>query len=149
MASVQSLANTILRRGFEENVDISPMKLQKIMYFVCAKYVQDNGVLLTSEPFCVWQYGPVLASIYDEFKSFHSSPITEYAKDADGKSYAIGRRNAEDVYRVIDEIWSKYSHCTGVELSRITHKDGSGWSRAFERRAHVITREDMENDSTF
>lgn len=149
MVSVQALANTILRMGNEENISISPMKLQKLMYFVCAEYARRTGETLISESFCVWQYGPVLTSIYDEFKSFHGNPIDRYAKNSDGKSYALNRHSLEDVYDVIDDIWNEYSGFTAMELSRRTHTDGSGWSRAYERHSSVITLNDMIEDDTF
>ena len=149
MVSVQGLANTILKMGRENNVDISPMKLQKLMYFVCARYAQQYNENLISESFCVWQYGPVLTSIYDEFKSFHGNPITCYAKDSNGKSFILNRNVLRNVYEVIDDIWTIYSERSAIALSRLTHAIGSGWSNAFDRGDDIITFDDMYNDHTF
>ena len=87
--SASVVCNNILTRAFQENIPVSPMKLQKLMYFVSCEYVKATGKDLLSENFGVWQYGPVLPSLYDEFKSFHDQPITKYATDADGVPYAI------------------------------------------------------------
>ena len=92
--SASVVCNNILTRAFQENIPVSPMKLQKLMYFVSCEYVKATGKDLLSENFGVWQYGPVLPSLYDEFKSFHDQPITKYATDADGVPYAINEDTA-------------------------------------------------------
>ena len=50
------VCNNILSRGFAEKRDISPMKLQKLMYFVACEYQKDAHTVLFSEPFEVWRY---------------------------------------------------------------------------------------------
>lgn len=146
-ASSTVLCNNILFRGQRDGVEITPMKLQKLMYFVCRDYTKLYGASPISEQFEVWQYGPVLPSVYSEFKSFRSRPITEYAKDASGNAYMVSEESTPDLAMTIDNVWRKYHRLTGVELSRITHKPESGWYRAFTSRRSYITEEDMKNDS--
>ena len=59
----------------ETGVEITPMKLQKILYYVCVKYVKETGIFPIYERFEVWKYGPVIPSVYSEFKTFGASPI--------------------------------------------------------------------------
>lgn len=70
MVSVQAFANTVLKKSFEELIQVSPMKLQKLLYFIYADYLKKTKEPLLSEKFQVWQYGPVLSSAYYEFKSW-------------------------------------------------------------------------------
>lgn len=142
------LCNNILKRAFDENIPVTPMKLQKLLYFVSCEYLHRTGNDLLSENFGVWQYGPVLPSVYDEFKSFRSNPITKFAKDANGDSYMY-RENSSVLGSVIDSIWNSFKHRNGIELSKITHKDGSGWSTAFQDHRPTISRDDMGNDETY
>ena len=79
--SATVVCNNILKRAFSESVAVSPMKLQKLLYFVSCEYVKATGNDLFSEDFGVWQYGPVLPTVYDEFKSFKSTPINKYATE--------------------------------------------------------------------
>ena len=148
MVSVQALANTILRMGEQDGTKISPMKLQKLMYYVCVEYAQNTGRNLIAEHFCVWMYGPVLPSVYDEFHSYGSEPIRSYAKNANGKSYALMEETPENVYGIIKDVWNRFSPFSAIELSRRTHLKGSGWSRAFERKSELISLDDMINDTT-
>ena len=79
------LSNNLLIRARQENIKVTPMKLQKLLYYVCVKYVKETGEMPVSEPFEVWQYGPVIPSVYHEFKSFRAAGINKFARDAKGE----------------------------------------------------------------
>ncbi len=83
---VQAVCNTILKKSFIQGITVTPMKLQKLLYFVYRDYLQKYDRDLFSESFETWAYGPVLPSVYDEFKSFKASRITKFAKNADGSA---------------------------------------------------------------
>lgn len=143
MVSVQALANTVLKKSFDEKIPVTPMKLQKLLYFICAQYMKNNdGKPLISERFEVWQYGPVLSSAYYEFNAFRARPIQRFAKDAQGTAYIINP-DSEDIMRAIDQIWHKYKHYTAAELSSMTHQPGSAWTKAHERSDLYLREEDM------
>lgn len=141
-----NLCNNVLLRGFHDKIGISPMKLQKLLYYICCNYVKETGQSPISEEFEVWQYGPVLPSVYGEFKSFGAKPITEYAQDAKGHSYKVSETENPVLSRIIDIIWAKYKHYSGIELSTMTHKPESGWYRAYMANRETITVEDMSHD---
>ena len=145
-ASPTVLCNNILLRCMNSSGRITPMKLQKLMYFVCRDYTKQFGTSPISEQFEVWQYGPVLPSVYSEFKSFGANPITEYARDAQGNAFMVSERDNPDLARIIDSIWCKYHSKTGIELSKITHQPESGWYRAYAERRQYITEEDLKHD---
>lgn len=41
--SATVVCNNILKRAFSESVAVSPMKLQKLLYFVSCEYVKATG----------------------------------------------------------------------------------------------------------
>lgn len=143
------VCNNILKRGFEENISITPMKLQKLLYFVSCEYAKNTGRQLFAEDFGVWQYGPVLQSVYNEFKTFRGNPIKSFAKDANGDAYAIDESTAPNLRTAINRIWDTYKNCSGITLSEITHQDGSGWSRAYCEHRPSLTLKDMRDDNTY
>lgn len=146
--SVQALANSILKRAFEERERITPMKLQKLLYFVYRDYLQTTGEPLFTEQFETWQYGPVLPSVYDEFKCYESNNIKKFARDAKGNVFVVDEDTPSELSKSIDKIWKKYRGYSGIELSEITHEDGSAWSKAFDAKKSVLDIEDIKNDRT-
>lgn len=143
---VQAVCNTILMNSFREGVSVTPMKLQKLVYFIFRDYLKRTGKELFTEQFEVWQYGPVLPSVYSEFKSFQGYRITKFAKNADGSATIVSPEGAPDVMESIEKIWKKYREKTGTELSRITHQSGSAWDKAFKRGDSFLSIEDVKNE---
>ena len=147
--SATVVCNNILRRSFEEKISVSPMKLQKLLYFVSCEYAKSSDSSLLSEDFEVWQYGPVIPTVYEEFKSFKALPIDKYAKDANGTAFAIDESRAPNLKNAIDRVWNVFKCFDGVTLSKITHEDGSGWSDAFINRHPKISFDAMKADDTY
>lgn len=142
------LSNNLLLRSKQENVDVTPMKLQKLLYYVCVKYVKEIGENPISEPFEVWPYGPVAPSVYYEFKSFHSSAINKFAKDANGEVSIVDEDSSPILTDCINYVWSRLKRFNGIDLGKRTHQKGSGWYAAYQRDNEIITLEDMKNDTT-
>lgn len=147
MISVQSLANSILKRAFSEGINVTPMKLQKLLYFIYRDYLQSTGEPLFGENFQVWKYGPVLSSIYDEFKSFHGNNINRFGRNAEGKVLVIKERVVPDVSASLNKVWSKYKGYDGITLSRMTHQPGTAWYKAREHNNVYLDLEDIKNES--
>jgi len=65
------VANSVLQacraRGIK---DITPLKLQKLIYFLHGWHLAFTDKPAVSERFLAWRYGPVLDSIYREFRHF-------------------------------------------------------------------------------
>ena len=146
MVSAIALANTILKRAFQEKISVTPMKLQKLIYFVYRKFLQDYGKPILSDNFLVWQYGPVLQSVYDEFKSFRANIITRFAKDANNNVYVVNESLNKELSSVITDVWDKYKQYSGIYLSELTHRQGTAWRKARERNDEILLLEDIKNE---
>lgn len=150
MVSVKALANTILKRAFTESIDVTPMKLQKIMYFICRDYVQQTkGKRLISEDFLAWDYGPVLRSVYDEFKSYGSKPINKFSRDMAGHVFVVNEDADTQAAQSICKMWDKCKWLDGIALSEKTHKKGTAWWKAYTNNEPCLKDEDIENDFIF
>ena len=74
--SAMQVANEFIKKAPEyEVMDLTPMKLQKLMFFAQSWHIKELGYPLFDDYFARWQYGPVIPSIYHEFKTFGSSHI--------------------------------------------------------------------------
>lgn len=122
-----------------DNTPITHLKLQKILYYVAAYYLQNTKKLLFSEPFKKWQYGPVAKSVYDEFKYFKYDNISMYASilvaDENKKiGYAI-KPFEEKIFledktfcRIADKVIKDLIKKNAFDLVEITHKE-EAWKK--------------------
>lgn len=130
------VANSILNKSFLSDTRVSHLKLQKLIYFVYKKYLQDTGHPLFAEYFEVWTYGPVLRSVYNAFKHFGHGLISEYAYDTPSHSNRIFIVSKKDVsfQRALDWVWSVYGNVSANRLVELTHEKDSAWSVAKNKR---------------
>ncbi len=143
------VANNILSRAFAEKSYVSPMKLQKILYFVASEYQKATKRPLLEEPFSTWAYGPVVYSVYDEFRSFSRGNINRYARDARGDAFVINESQDIELKVALDRVWNKTKNMSAVQLSEITHLQDSAWDRAFQNDKSVLESEDIASDHTY
>ena len=91
--TMKNFANHILAVAYENNLSVSNLRLQKVMYFAMRNQ-KDNLELLSEmydEPFRVWRYGPTVPSIHRKYMGYGSRAIIEK-----------GERNSE--YSIFDNI---------------------------------------------
>lgn len=143
MYQLAHVANTILFRAKNEGMAISPMKLQKLIYFLYAEYLYRKQKHLFAERFEAWKYGPVLDDIYQAFKGYGASRIKSYMSDANGLYKIIDVDCNRSFKLCFDEVWYEYSPKTGIELSKITHQSGSAWYAAVSERKPFLTDQDI------
>jgi len=145
MVPVQALVNAVLKKSFTEDIQVTPMKLQKLLYFIYRDYLQKQNHPLLSESFLAWDHGPVLSSVYYEFKTFSADPITRFFRDAAGNA-SIVSESAVDIIASIDFVWSRFKHHTGPELSVFTHQPGTAWTTARASGNTTLLNEDILNE---
>lgn len=134
--SAMAVANAFIKRAKEGRVrDLSPMKLQKLMFYAQSWYLKHrNSAPLMDDTFCRWQYGPVIPSLYHEFKGYGASPITDYGNhlSTDHGGFRITTPVIPDgdteAWWYVDEVIRVYGGLSGAQLSNMTHQAGTAWS---------------------
>ena len=149
MVTALNVANNVLDKGFSEKIDISPMKLQKLIYLVYKEFYQNTGKTLFAEPFEVWKYGSVLRSVYDEFKQYGGNAIKDYCMEADGNIYLVNAEKSENFKSALDGTWQKYKRFDGIPLSEMTHKKGTAWWKAATAKKLYLSNEDILKEEPF
>ncbi|MDO5099669.1 MAG: DUF4065 domain-containing protein [Corynebacterium sp.] len=143
------IANNILSRAFAEKIFISPMKLQKILYFVASEYQKATKRVLLEEPFSTWAYGPVVYSVYDEFRGYGRSKIKRYARDAKGSAFIIDESEDLELKIALDRVWNKTKKLDAIRLSQITHLEDSAWDKAYQSDKSELDPTDISEDATY
>jgi uncharacterized phage-associated protein len=139
------VANNFIKRAKDEDISVTPLKLQKLVYFLYREYLIKTGESLFTERFETWKYGPVLPSIYSEFNSYGDDSIKTYSKDSQGKSFSV---NETGIFKTcIDSVWEKYKFNTGLQLSNMTHEPGTAWSKAKDAHSPYLKDEDIMNEA--
>ncbi|MFT8522714.1 Panacea domain-containing protein [Gluconobacter oxydans] len=135
---IKGVANAFLRRSFDDDISVSPMKLQKLIFLAHGYYLAATGKPLVEESFEAWPYGPVSEPLYQEFKSFGGEKIKEFASELSFDNekeleYAtVPPPNEEAARKVISFVWKKYHSWSARALSDLSHKEGWAWERTRE-----------------
>lgn len=128
---IKHVANTFLQADFRSGVaTISPMKMQKLMYFAHGWNLAIHGEPLIDENFEAWPYGPVEEDLYHIFKQYRNGPITDYAKSWAGteeKAFVVSESN-HGFYDIFNRVVQKYGNFSALQLSALTHQSGTPWS---------------------
>ena len=133
--SAMAVANAFIRRALEGKLDkLTPMKLQKMMFYAQSWHLALKKEPLIDDFFCRWQYGPVIPSLYHEFKEYGAQPISAYGGyvvEDEGellsKRPIVGSHDA-DTWELIDKMIEVYGAYSGAQLSALTHEPGTAWS---------------------
>jgi len=144
MITALTVANNIIARASEEKIQVSPMKLQKLLYFIYKEYLKISGASLFAERFEVWKYGPVLPSVYDEFKEFGVKPINRRYTRGDGSAWMVDEGSSRWFVQAIVFVWNRYKHMSGVDLSNLTHMKDTAWSKAREKKTIFLSDTDIK-----
>ena len=139
------VSNNFLRRGRADKINITPLKLQKLVYFLYKDYLKRTGEPLFSERFETWKKGPVVPSIYSEFSSYGRMPIKTYATDSRGKCFMVSETGT--FKECIDRIWRVYGDYSAEALSELTHQNGTAWAKAKEKENRFLDIEDIKNEA--
>lgn len=128
MFSAKSIANYFLDLAAASGQPISPMKLQKLVYYAQGWYAGYTGRPLINEAVEAWQYGPVIPSLYHEFKRFGAGNIAGKAFEYD----ALGVREAAapadpEIRTFLQNVFNSYGQYSGIRLSEMTHAPGTPW----------------------
>lgn len=103
---------------FKKTEEITPLALQKMLYFIQGIYMVLFGIELFSEECEAWAHGPVFKDVYEVFKNFKYNPIddTRFAM-LQNRFHELG----DDEKRVIDLVVETFGMYSGKILEQITH----------------------------
>lgn len=105
---------------FEELEEVTPLMLQKILYFIQGVSYAVNNRPMFYEECEAWVHGPVYREVYDMFKDFKYNPIDD-ARFIMFKG--ITNQLDEEDKKIIDLVSNTFGMYSGKMLEKITHKE--------------------------
>lgn len=124
MHDARAVANYLLRCA-EGGKGLTPLQVQKLVYFCHAWMLGVYGEPLLTQPFQAWLYGPVVPVLYRSLKSFGSEPVDRLIG-----GFEVARLGEQE-RRIVDQVFERYGHLSGTELMKLTHIPGSPWYQVY------------------
>lgn len=129
------IANFFLQKGKEEKMAITQLKLMKLVYLGYGWVLATLNSRLFCEEIEAWKYGPVVPSLYHEFKHFGYSPINEpsICFDLEDGTVTVPHIDTKDKSAVIlEKVWDIYKHLSASALVQKTHEPNSPWHKHYD-----------------
>lgn len=142
----KAVANYFLSLAETRGQQLDALKLQKLVYFAHGWHLAIKDQPLIDEQVEAWSFGPVIRSLYREFRNDGNRPIRSRAMDIDmmkdvetGEIYDRviepsvndGSGDAEFTRSLLNRVWEVYGEYTGIQLSNMTHEPNSPWYKVF------------------
>jgi uncharacterized phage-associated protein len=144
MHDTMAVANFFIQTAKNHGKPVTHMKLQKMLYFAHGWYLAMFDQPLLDEQVEAWKYGPVIPSVYHEFKACGGDPIKHCAttmilnSDGHGFSFREPELEAEqEELDVLNEVWDAYGGFTGIQLSDMTHRDNTPWHKVWFKQQGI------------
>jgi len=133
---VSAVTNSIINFANEVDVNLTNLKLQKILFFINGIYYSEKDEVLFAEEMRAWKYGPVIPEIYYEFKRFGSGSLNNaksFLYDPDQSDISISEipltSKELKTVKALSRLFFIQSAANLVEMS---HRSDSPWSRYFD-----------------
>lgn len=137
----------VLSYIFEQMKEVTPLALQKILYFIQGIYMVLYDKPLYEEDCMAWVHGPVYEEVYDLFKDFKYNPIED-------DRFAIFKNRFDELgeheKKVIDLVINTFGKYSGKVLEDITHeelpwKNARAGYDASEPSREIISKDEIKN----
>ena len=127
MASTVAVANRFIELSLENSDPLTPMQLLKLVYIAHGWMLGLTGRPLINDRVEAWQYGPVIPGLYARVRESRGAPIVKKISALFDKAELDA-----DEADIINQVYNAYKKFTGIQLSRMTHADGTPWALSYE-----------------
>jgi uncharacterized phage-associated protein len=111
----------LLGAAEEEPELLSPMRLQKLLYYAQGWSLVERGAPMFSERIEAWAHGPVVPEVFRAFRDQGSRPI----ESSEGSSDNL----TDEQRQFIERVWEAYKPFSAISLSDMTHEEAP-WKQA-------------------
>jgi uncharacterized phage-associated protein len=114
---------------------ITNLKLQKLLYYAQGYYLALFGEPLFADEISAWPNGPVVKSVYEEFKDFGDKPIPVIEKVP---------KLPDQATEVLRNVLQSHGQYSAWKLRDMTHKE-LPYLAAAKHQHHTISPERMQD----
>ena len=127
------LSNNFIEWGIENDVPITQLHLQKLLYLYYARYCYLLDLKPFDDCFVKWPYGPVLTSVYEQAKKHGRDPLP-YLQDMNDQNYKMAL-SKEEARNIFEDVVRRYGRKSASDLVKLTHEgpDGVEYKTAWDK----------------
>ena len=97
---------------------ITNLKMQKLLYYAQAWYLVNFSKALFKDPIMAWRFGPIVESVYHDFKKFKYSPIKCENAEKAVETIPVDKK------QYLDEYYKIYISYSAFDLTQMSHNEG-------------------------
>ena len=112
------ISNWFVNKGIDDEKELSPQKLQNLLYLSHGWHLAIYDEPLLTEEFEAWKFGPMLNELYLKYKNIGNFLITIREKKIPME---------EKTEKFLDFIWDRYKIFSDEEIHSLTHQNDSPW----------------------
>jgi len=124
-----SKIDSVVKYILNNSADITPLALQKLLYYAQSFHKVFNGEFLFDKECEAWEHGPVYRDIYDKYKDYGYNPIAD--ENIKYKDIKLTQSEKD----ILDSIIIYFGCYSGKVLEKMTH----------EEKPWRITRKGLDN----
>lgn len=98
--------------------DVTPLKLQKLIYLAQANFLASTDRRLFDEPVEAFAHGPVVYKASRRYSGRQIIATREELLPAPGADEDV----PADIRDFLDQVWLRYKDCSASELRNLTHR---------------------------
>jgi len=117
--TVDQIADALIHLSRERGIEITNLKLQKLIYYAQAWHLVFQDAPLFDADIEAWVHGPVVPSVFRRFKGYRWNPITESGVPPVDDSLA----------RYLGEVLHVYGKLSANQLENLSHREDP-WQNA-------------------
>lgn len=100
-----------------EGEDISNLKLQKLLYYAQGAVLAILNVPLFDDEIVAWEHGPVVVSVYHEYKSNGRNGIPF------DETMFIKEEYSEEEESILTDVYEEFGQYSAWKLRNMTHRE--------------------------
>lgn len=136
-SSSHAVANEFIRLAQLQDKQLTNMQLQKLVFIAQGYFLAIHGIPLHFHNTHAWQWGPVIPKLYKSLQKYGSDFVTETLETID--KIEPETKEADIIKAVLDN----YGHYSGGQLSALTHRPNTPWSKTWEKDKFSIIDNDL------
>lgn len=152
LSSDRSLQASDVAKFFLSIAPMTHLKLQKLLYFAYATYLEDFKKRLFSDPIVSFKYGPVIEEVYHQYKCYGKEKID----DDEAESFRLAEislpttmlkillsEDGDHVLKSLVKTANIFGKKSANELVEISHVAGGPWDRCYKRGMNCLISDEV------